>query len=86
MYTKLLPSTAISFLFSDRFHHALKTAAEKIAKTYNTKTAEDVIEEFRRMIALKVFVCDTNGEKMKPTEMSKHETNHKGRAHEWRLI
>jgi len=66
----LLPKPAIELLFKEETTKKLHDAAAKIA-IENKTTVEIVLEEFRRFLALKVFLCDVDGKKMEPSPMSR---------------
>lgn len=65
-----LSTQAISFLFSPAFSDALQEHAAHVRVVYNVAT-EKVIEEFRRLLAIKTFTSDVDATKISPTPLSK---------------
>lgn len=70
-YEQLIPenSQGIHFLFSPNFSEALDTTARRAAAEYQI-TKEDVLEELRRFLAIKVFTVDEYATKISPTPFS----------------
>ena len=70
-YCKALPNNAkgIAFLFSSRFYDALQVPAQTVAFAFDT-SVDSAIEEFRRLIAIKVFTTDKEAEIISPTPLS----------------
>ncbi|KUJ11530.1 ubiquitin-domain-containing protein [Mollisia scopiformis] len=60
---------AVAFLFGSRFSDALQVPAERAAMLYRT-TGALAIEEFRRLLAIKMFTVDTDADKISPTPLS----------------
>jgi len=69
-FETLLPKPAVELLFKEETTKKLHDAAAQIA-IENKTTVEIVSEEFRRFLALKVFLCDVDGKKMEPSPLSK---------------
>jgi hypothetical protein len=71
VYQQLLPKNpeGIAFLFSPPFSEALEVRAEYLAIKYQINT-EDAIEELRRLLAIKAFTVDKDGNKISPTTLS----------------
>lgn len=55
-------TVGITFLFGSYFTAALKATAEHFAAQYDVST-EKVIEEFRRLLAIKAFTSDCDATK-----------------------
>ncbi|KAF9741386.1 hypothetical protein PMIN01_00925 [Paraphaeosphaeria minitans] len=66
IYRQHLSTAAVNFLFSNAFSDALNTEASMLAQA-SLISAECAIEEFRRLLVIKVFVVDTEGTKISPT-------------------
>jgi hypothetical protein len=58
----------ITFLFSTRFSNDLQVAASQLSVDYNV-TADQAIEELRRLPAIKAFTEDHNADKISPTTL-----------------
>jgi hypothetical protein len=71
VYQQLLPKNpeGIAFLFSPSFFEALEVRAERLAIRYQINI-EDAIEELRRLLAIKAFTVDKDGNKISPTPLS----------------
>jgi len=70
IYQSFLPAPALRYLFSDRFLNGIYPYATKCATEYGI-TPDQALEEFRRFIALKMFVSDHHALKLGPTTLSK---------------
>lgn len=70
-YKFLLSSNTegIVFLFSSAFTAALEATAERLVRGCGF-TVEKVINEFRRLLAIKVFSSDEDATKISPTPLS----------------
>lgn len=66
----LLSVSFVDFLYSERFTKALGSAAAAAAPMYGL-TIEEVLDEFRRFVALKVLIADTNASRISPTPLSR---------------
>lgn len=71
LYHHLLSAASIRYLFSLKFKKAMATAAMTAAIVYDVMEAE-ALEEFRRLLAIKVFVVDTKATKISPSSLSIH--------------
>jgi hypothetical protein len=60
----------VVFLFSKAFHDALETKADNCPRKYGV-SAEEAVEEFRRLLAIKTWVVDVDAKKISPTPVSK---------------
>ena len=60
---------AIAFLFGDIFANTLLVAVDEVATKYQVDWLS-AIEEFRRLLALKVFAEDHDAQKISPTPLS----------------
>jgi hypothetical protein len=71
VYHQLLPKNpeGIAFLFSPPFFEALEVRAGRLAIKYQINI-EDAIEELRRLLAIKAFTVDKDGNKISPTPLS----------------
>jgi hypothetical protein len=71
-YQQLLPENpqGIAFLFNAQFSEALDAAAKRVASEYMIAKGS-AIEEFRRLLAIKVFTVDKFATKISPTPLSK---------------
>ncbi|MAD84988.1 MAG: hypothetical protein CL912_18675 [Deltaproteobacteria bacterium] len=71
-YKFLLSSNTagLIFLFSPAYINALKPTAERLVEEYGFGI-EKVIDEFRRLLAIKVFSFDGDATKISPTPLSK---------------
>ncbi|PVH87533.1 hypothetical protein DL98DRAFT_581543 [Cadophora sp. DSE1049] len=58
----------IIFLFSTRFSNSIAATAHNLAMQYRLPTG-NVIEELRRLIAIKTFTADEDGTKIMPTNL-----------------
>lgn len=65
-----VPREGIAFLFAPRFSDVLYGAAARVTRAYNTYPVK-AIEEFRRLLALKVLTRDYRATKISPTPLSK---------------
>jgi hypothetical protein len=68
-YQQHMPASAINFIFSKVFSTALQKEASK-ARVYGV-SAEDAIEEFRRLLMIKVFTADVDATKISPSPISR---------------
>ncbi|CAI6334821.1 unnamed protein product [Periconia digitata] len=67
-YHQHLSAEAVAFLFSEVFSDAVKSAALNAARMFAVSESA-VIEEFRRLLVIKVFVTDVDGSKISPTPL-----------------
>lgn len=65
----MLPKEAISFLFSERLLKVLGERAKSLERR-NHITGDEALEEFRRLMAIKVFTVDEDAVKISPTSFS----------------
>ena len=61
----------ITFLFSVLFSNSVATTAHSLAMQ-NHLPEGNVIEEIRRLLAIKVFIADKDGTKIMPTNLSEY--------------
>lgn len=69
VFRTLLSRPGVTFLYSERFDKVLRSTAIITASVHEL-AVEDALEEFRRFIALKVFIADSNATKISPTPIS----------------
>lgn len=60
----------VEFLFSSRFADTLQKTAQVLALTYRI-TADEALDEFRRLLAIKVLTEDMDAQVVTPTTLSK---------------
>lgn len=67
----LLPEQpkALELLFGCHLFDTLKETAQETTRGYRS-SVEDAVEEYRRLIAIKAYVVDTNATKINPTPLS----------------
>lgn len=70
-YQQILPADGVAFLFSERFSQTLLEAVGRDIALENRITEDQVIQEFRRRLALKAFTVDTFATKISPTHLIK---------------
>ncbi|KAF2436930.1 ubiquitin-like protein [Tothia fuscella] len=68
IYQEIIHADAVSFIHGKRLYAGLEKPAQRVATEFGI-TSERVIEEFRRLIAIKVFTNGTNADKISPTPL-----------------
>jgi hypothetical protein len=70
-YQHMLPKNpeGIAFLFGSRFSDAIQGPSQRVA-IISQVSKEEAIEEFRRLLAIKMFTVDEDASKISPTPLS----------------